>query len=249
MKIAILGDVHGNLEALEAVLKEVDAWGAERILQVGDLVGYGPDPGAVIETLAKRGARVCLGNHDAAVAGLLQVEGFNAYAREAIQWTRKNLGPGHLDHLRQLPLVVEDGRLGVQLVHGSLHKPQGFDYVYSQVAAERSVDHQTQPLCFVGHTHIPCLFYQVREGASLDYEPEFEQGEPCFVSGLFRCLVNVGSVGQPRDQDSRAAWVRWDTDGGELRLERVWYDLGRTQEKILGAGLPRVLAERLSYGL
>ncbi len=248
MKVAILGDIHGNREALEAVLREVEIWGAERILQVGDLVGYGPDPQWVIDRVRDLEAMVCLGNHDAAVVGLIREESFNPYARAAIRWTRSSLSKEALDYLGQLPIQMHFPEIDTQMVHGSLCQPESFDYVYSQVAAERSLDFQTAGVCFVGHTHLPCLYSQ-RTGEEAQFNPAFEEGRVCIRPPKERWLVNVGSVGQPRDQDTRAAWVRWETGENEIRLERVLYDFSQTQEKILSLGLPKILAERLSHGL
>lgn len=248
MRLAILGDVHANLEALEAVVQEGRRLGVDRWVQTGDVVGYGADPSACIRVLQDLGAVVCLGNHDAAVLGTLATDYFNPYARAAVEWTREQLTAEELDYLGQLPLVVEDPVF--TLVHGSLHEPERFGYVASPVEAAESLERQTKQLCFVGHTHVPAVFGLPRGGEEEDrmevlFEPEFTLP----YSGYERCLVNVGSVGQPRDEDPRAAFLIVDTGDQTVALHRTTYEVERAQRKILANGLPKVLADRLALGV
>ncbi|MEO0478167.1 MAG: metallophosphoesterase family protein [Planctomycetota bacterium] len=245
VRIAVLGDVHGNLEALQAVLAEARALGATRIVQTGDVVGYGPDPGTCLEILRESEATICLGNHDAAVLGTLSTDYFNPYARAAVEWTRQQLTGEQMDELASLPLVVEDPDF--TLVHGSLHEPAAFGYVASVVEAEDSLRLQSHRICFVGHTHVPGFFGVSRSDQDLQvcFDPEFSMS----IGGFEKSLVNVGSVGQPRDEDPRAAFVLFEPEQGTVRLHRVRYDLERTQQKILAAGLPTVLADRLRLGV
>ncbi|MFO1054178.1 MAG: metallophosphoesterase family protein [Planctomycetota bacterium] len=247
MRIGILGDVHSNLEALTVVIDRLRTTGVEHWVQVGDIVGYGADPVACIEILRELRCTVCLGNHDAAVVGFIPTEYFNHFARKAIEWTRDQLRPTDLEYLRGLPLKVEHPHYTV--VHGSLHLPEQFGYVFSPVEAADSIAKQRTKVAFVGHSHIPAVYLHHTGGAPRDiqcvYESEFEVD----ISKFDRALVNVGSVGQPRDEDPRAAYCVYDSDTHLVRVSRVDYDIATTQQKIRQAGLPAVLADRLSLGV
>jgi diadenosine tetraphosphatase ApaH/serine/threonine PP2A family protein phosphatase len=244
MRIGILGDVHGNLEALSAV---IDAMRKDRIdewVQVGDLVGYGPDPSICIDMVRDLGCFVCMGNHDAAVLGLLDTAYFNNFARAAIQWTRTRLRPGDFDYLSSLQLVVR--RPDYTVVHGTLHMPEQFGYVISPVEAMDSLAHQQTKVCFVGHSHVPAIYLD-RDGRAPQgvYQCETEIS----VAGHQRVLMNVGSVGQPRDEDPRAAYGLFDTETMTASIQRVAYDIAGVQRKIRSAGLPEMLANRLALGV
>lgn len=247
MRVGILGDIHSNLEALEAVVEKMRGEDLDHWVQVGDIIGYGADPRPCLALVRELGCTVCIGNHDAAVVDILDTEYFNTYARAAIDWTRDQLRQEDMDFLRNLPLVVEHSEFTV--VHGSLHMPNQFGYVLSKVEAADSIREQRSKMTFVGHSHVPALYMQ-REGAELEnleviYKSEFEAR----VSSFKHVLMNVGSVGQPRDEDKRAAYAIYDTETFEARVSRVSYDIERTQEKIRSAGLPAVLADRLALGV
>lgn len=246
MRIGILGDVHANLEALSAVVGAMRSEGIDEWVQVGDLVGYGPEPTACIEQIRELGCTVCLGNHDAAVIGLLDTAYFNNFARAAIEWTRTQLRPRDLEYLRSLPLVIDRGQYTV--VHGTLHLPEQFGYVMSRVEATDSLARQRTFLCFVGHSHVPAIYLQ--RGAPTDVEelPHQAEVEVC-VRGCEKVLINVGSVGQPRDDDPRAAYATFDTATQVARIRRVRYDIAGVQRKIRAAGLPEMLANRLALGV
>jgi predicted phosphodiesterase len=247
MRIGILGDVHANLEALTAVVKAMRSEGVDHWLQVGDIVGYGPDPRACIDLVRELNATVCMGNHDAAVVGMLNTDYFNAYARMAIEWTRTQLRLKDLEYLRSLPLTVQ--RAHYTLVHGSLYMPQQFGYVLTVVEAIESIRHQETLLCFVGHSHVPAIYIlpEGEEHRELNVIP----APPFEISseGAHRILVNVGSVGQPRDENKDAAYAIYDTETKELAIRRVPYDIPAVQDKIRRAGLPGVLADRLAIGV
>ena len=247
MLIAILGDVHSNREALDVVLTDALSGGVRCFLQVGDIVGYGPDPGYCIERLRELDSRICIGNHDAAVIGQLPLELFNPFARQALEWTRSELNTAEKAYLGDLPLVQELPEHGISIVHGSLYQPSNFDYVRSLTSARLSLLEQASDLCFVGHTHQPCLF--TYDGEALDYVPEFERNCNHILLSGQKVLVNVGSVGQPRDENPRTAYVLFDSQRRSLDLIRLEYDIHRVQAKIREKGLPEVLAERLSFGL
>lgn len=246
MRIGILGDIHGNIEALDAVVRSMRAQDVQHWVQVGDIVGYGPEPARAIEIVRELGCSVCLGNHDAAVVGLLDSEYFNTYARQAIEWTRKQLGQRERDYLQGLPLVVEHRHY--TLVHGTLHMPELFGYVLTPVEAFESLRHQRTKVCFVGHSHVPAIYLQ-RHASEGDLEVLYESELTVETEGYERVLMNVGSVGQPRDEDPRAAYAIYDTETGEAAIHRVAYDIASVQAKIRAAGLPSVLADRLSLGV
>ncbi len=247
MRIGILGDIHSNLEALTAVVERLRHEDVEHWVQVGDVVGYGADPIECIQVVRELRCTVCLGNHDAAVVGFIPTEYFNHYARRAIDWTRERLRPTDMDFLRALPLKVEHPLYTV--VHGSLHLPEQFGYVFSPVEAADSIAKQRTKVAFVGHSHIPAVYLHRQDGQPRElqclYESEFEVD----ISGYDRALVNVGSVGQPRDEDPRAAYAVYDSETHLVRVSRVAYDVETTQSKIRAAGLPSVLADRLALGV
>ncbi|MBL8752430.1 MAG: metallophosphoesterase family protein [Planctomycetes bacterium] len=246
MRIGILGDIHGNAEALRAVVAalrrdQVDTW-----VQVGDIVGYGPEPSVCIDMVRELGCVTCLGNHDAAVLGLLDTSYFNNFARAAIHWTTPRMRPSDLQFLRSLELVVK--RPPFTVVHGSLHMPDQFGYVISQVEATDSLEQQDTRLCFVGHSHVPAIYMRNAADPHPVQVPQQSEIEVSF-RGFDRVLMNVGSVGQPRDEDPRAAYGLVDTDLEMAWVKRVHYDIAGVQRKIREAGLPEVLANRLSLGV
>lgn len=245
MRIGILGDVHSNIEALEAVLSSFVRDKVERVYAVGDLVGYGADPSAVLARIRSENIRSVLGNHDAAVVGeLVDLAYFNVFARSAALWTRKVLQPDELQYLRTLPLTLTEPEF--MIVHGSLDRPEEFNYIQTVRDAERSLTHQTSALCFVGHSHIPIGFLSKREDPT---RIEYTFDMTIDFAGFDHALMNVGSVGQPRDEDPRAVAAVFDTDQRRVTLQRIPYDVDRAAGKILAAGLPRVLAERLRFGV
>jgi diadenosine tetraphosphatase ApaH/serine/threonine PP2A family protein phosphatase len=240
VRYAVLSDIHGNLEALEAVLADAEAR-ADAALCLGDVVGYGADPEACIERTAGRAAVIVAGNHEHGVAGLLDLDWFNDYARVAVEWTRDRLGEDHRRYLAALPLVAEVG--DATLVHASPERPEEWDYLVSPQDGFAAFPAFATRLCFVGHSHRPAAWSLGSSG------PEFLPGavELSLEAGR-RYIVNVGSVGQPRDRDPRAAYALWDADRGRLAVRRVAYDVDAARRKILAGGLPRLLADRLPRG-
>ena len=232
--------MHGNIEALRAVLDDASAR-AEGVLCLGDVVGYGPDPTACVETLASRAVAIVAGNHEQGVAGLLDPAWFNRNARAAVEWTRRTLDADHRAYLAALPLIahVDDATL----VHASPARPEEWDYLVTAHDGWDAFAAFSTRLCFVGHSHLPGVWSLGSSG------PDHERGDVdvAFEAGR-RYIVNVGSVGQPRDRDPRAAYAVWDTDERRLTIRRVPYDLDATRKKIVEAGLPRVLADRLLSG-
>lgn len=246
MRIGILGDIHANTEALQAVVAALRAEGVDTWVQVGDIVGYGPEPSLCIDMVRELGCITCLGNHDAAVLGRLDISYFNNFARAAIEWTRPRLRPSDLEFLGGLELVVR--RPPFTVVHGTMHLPEQFGYVISPVEALDSLAHQDTQLCFVGHSHVPAIYLR-RDATPDDLEVvPHSEAEICY-RGFDKVLMNVGSVGQPRDEDPRAAYGIVDTEQQIAAIRRVDYDIAGVQRKIRAAGLPEVLANRLALGV
>jgi diadenosine tetraphosphatase ApaH/serine/threonine PP2A family protein phosphatase len=246
MRIGILGDIHANAEALNAVVAAMRNDGVEHWVQVGDIVGYGPEPSVCIDIVKELGCVTCLGNHDAAVLDRLDTSYFNNFARAAILWTQPRLRPSDLDFLGSLELVVR--RPPFTVVHGTMHLPEQFGYVISPVEALDSLEHQDTQLCFVGHSHVPAIYLR-RESSPEDIHVVPHSEAEISYRGFDRVLMNVGSVGQPRDEDPRAAYGLVDTEQEIAAIRRVHYDIAAVQKKIRDAGLPEVLANRLALGV
>lgn len=239
MKYGILGDIHSNLEALEAVLGEMDRQGVRKYISVGDLVGYGASPGECIRRVRGLETLVVAGNHDFAAIGKLNIDFFNAYARESAIWTRNRLTEEEKAYIRSLKLVeyVDD----FTVVHSTLYSPELFEYIQTSYDAFLSFEQQETPVCFIGHSHVPVNFFK-RAGVSVSLDPEIR------VGGDVKVMVNVGSIGQPRDENPDAACVVYDSEEKVVRLKRIRYDVEKAARKIIENGLPEILAERLKYG-
>lgn len=240
MRYAVLSDIHGNLEALRAVLADA-ASRSDGVFCLGDVVGYGADPDACVEIVAERAQVWAAGNHDYGVAGLVGLDWFNRYARAACVWTRDRLDDDHRRYLGERPLVgaVDDATL----VHASPVHPEEWDYLVEPGDGYAAFASFATRLCFVGHSHVPAVWSLGSSG------PDYRSGpaEIALEAGR-RYIVNVGSVGQPRDRDPRAAYAVWDLEGGCVSIRRVPYDLAGARQKIIAAGLPRFLADRLVAG-
>jgi predicted phosphodiesterase len=244
MRYAVLGDIHSNLSALECVLEDIRATQVDQILSVGDVVGYGASPSDCIRLLREEGVIVVKGNHDAACVGELNENTFNRYALEAVRWTRGVLSTDEMDWLRELPLEVTLEHC--QLAHGSIHEPEAFEYIRTTRDADPSLELMTRPVAFVGHTHIPIALMRLLEPVgSTAYSPDLDVD----LRESDRCLVNVGSVGQPRDEDHRTGWVLFDSEAQTVKLKRLPYQIEVAASRIRDAGLPRMLADRLYLGV
>jgi diadenosine tetraphosphatase ApaH/serine/threonine PP2A family protein phosphatase len=248
VRYAVVSDVHGNLEALSAVLADAASEGALGILCLGDAVGYGADPVACIELLGERSAGMVAGNHEYGALGLLDLRWFNPVARAAARWTREQLGSDHQGYLSGLPLASAFGE--ATCVHASPRRPEEWDYLLSAEDGYAAFGDFPTRLCFVGHSHRPGVWSLGSSGPA--YEdlggPAWHGHRVPFHDGR-RYIVNVGSVGQPRDRDPRAAYVLWDEDERRGTLRRVTYDHRAAAAKFLQAGLPRALADRLARGM
>jgi len=243
MRIVIVADIHSNIEAFEAVLEHAASHGPiDRLWCLGDVVGYAADPSACIALLRQHPHTAVAGNHDLAAVGKLPTDDFNAAAAWAAAWTARRLSAKEREYLSSLPFVAVEGDF--TLVHGSLRSPE-WEYLLSADAAAEHLRLQETPYGLVGHSHIPFVAFE-REG-SLAAMAALKDGDVLKLGGE-RLVVNPGGVGQPRDGDPRASYAVYDDEAHTLTLHRVEYDLEKTQRKILEAGLPRHLAERLAHG-
>ncbi|MGA7705955.1 MAG: metallophosphoesterase family protein [Solirubrobacteraceae bacterium] len=242
MKVALVSDIHSNVQAFEAVLEDVAAGDAEELWCLGDIVGYGADPDACVE-LVRRHVAVCLaGNHDIAVAGELPLDEFTRGASLAAQWTRETIEPANLAFLAALSPQAEESGMG--LFHASPRDPI-WEYVLSALLAELCLDVQARRVCLIGHSHVASSFVR-HPGEAATGEPRREGTELDVSRGEW--LLNPGSVGQPRDGDPRAAWMLLDLDAQVASYKRTSYDVVGAAAAIRAARLPDSLAERLEYG-
>lgn len=239
MRFAIFGDIHANLHALQTVLEDTSDQGCTHCICMGDVVGYNAFPKECIEIVRQLECPVVKGNHDEQASMDITQEGLNPLAEKALNWTREHLDETDKEWLRELRIqrLVRD----FTVVHATLDTPHKWGYVTSALDAAASFTYQHTGICFIGHTHRPIVY--VRDG-SVSMQP-FETVQ---IEKSKKYLVNVGSVGQPRDGDWRAAYCIYDTDKNELTLRRLPYDLEGAQRAILEAKLPEKLALRLASG-
>jgi predicted phosphodiesterase len=241
MKYAILSDVHGNLEAFQAVLKDLSQEKVDQVFFLGDIVGYGADPDKCIDNLQELTSCVVAGNHDWAAVGLTDSSHFNHAAKTAVEWTARKISADHQEFLKKLPLLQNHPDL--TLVHAAPNQPEAWDYVHSHHEASLSFQHFDQQICFIGHSHTPVAFEQNEEGTTyLLPDTTFT------LRDSYRYIINTGSVGQPRDGDPRSAYGIYNQDDSLFTLKRIPYNIKRAQKKILEAGLPQSLALRLAAG-
>lgn len=239
MKYAILGDVHANLEALNAVLDDAEMQGATHYACTGDMVGYNADPKACLKKLRKINASLIQGNHDYYASCNESMERFTPLAKKSIHWTRKQLSFFERKYLRNLPLIRDIENFSI--VHSSLKNPHDWTYILKPKAANASFNNQFSTICFYGHTHIPMAFIQTKKTEKVKLKT-------LKIEKNTHYLINVGSVGQPRDRNPDATYVLYDLEHQTVQLRRVPYDIKTTQLKIRNAGLPFRNALRLSHG-
>lgn len=248
MLVAIISDIHANLEALEAVRRDIEEQGADCVLCAGDIVGYGANPNECVEMVremcadgrAKGRCGIVLGNHDdAAVGGDISL--FNAMARTAVEWTRKNITVPNRHYLERLELALEFNG-NILVAHASPHDPHEWHYITDLWEVGRSFRWFRESICFIGHTHVPFI------ACLKNHKPQIIQGGEVTVDAESRYLINVGSVGQPRDGNPAACYGLYDTKEGRFALRRVAYPVREAAEKIIEAGLPSALADRLAMG-
>lgn len=244
MRYAILGDIHANLTALETVLRALEPMGVDQILSVGDLVGYGPSPKETIERVREAGILSVRGNHDEACSGRMEPLFFSDSARRVAEWTRGELSDAEKCWLADLPLTLD--LEGCSLAHATYDYPREFRRVTTLRDARATLEQIPSRVCFVGHTHVPVAILQ-REAGS--HELTYSVSSDLDLSATHRALINPGSVGQPRDEDPRAAFGIFDVERSRYQLHRVPYDIAQEAERVRRAGIPSFLAERLELGV
>ena len=246
MRYLVLTDIHANLEALDACLADARARTFDQTLVLGDLVGYGGDPNAVVERIQSLNpAAIVRGNHDKVACGLEQAEGFNAVAKSAAKWTLDVLTPAYREWLAALPEGPIEVDEVVEICHGSPFDEDA--YIFDELDAVRALKVSNRPLCLFGHTHYPVTFQLSAESFDSVGSASAPQMQVQMKPGC-KYLINPGSVGQPRDGDPRAAYAIVDTKLRRVELYRTTYAVEAAQTKVMKAGLPDVLAQRLAVG-
>jgi predicted phosphodiesterase len=239
MKYAIISDIHANLEAFQVVLEDAQNQKVTHYACIGDVVGYNANPKECLDIVCKMNMPCVKGNHDEYCSTDDPLEGFNPAAAEAVHWTRRQLSDKErqwLCDLKYTKLVAN-----FTLVHATLDAPERWGYVFDKLAAAASFPYQNTQVCFFGHTHVPVAFMRdtvVRGGTYSKFK----------IDPAKKYFINVGAVGQPRDNNPKAAYVVYDMNEGTIELRRLEYDIAAAQKKILDAGLPKRLAERLAFG-
>ena len=239
MKYAIIADIHGNWEAFQVVLADIRAQNADQVVCLGDVVGYNANPKECLQIVRDMNIPCVKGNHDEYCSSDDHLDGFNPHAADAVHWTRNQLSEEEKQWLRDLKYTrIADN---FTMVHATLDAPQRWGYVFDKLAAAASFPYQNTQLCFFGHTHVPVAFMRdtvVRGGTYSKFK----------IDPSKKYFINVGAVGQPRDNNPKCAYVIYDTTAATIEIRRLDYDIAAAQAKILAAGLPERLAERLAFG-
>lgn len=244
MRYAIFSDVHGNIEALDAILDRFDAMGGiDAYYCLGDIVGYGAEPEACCTRIRELCDVTLLGNHDAAVAGRMDYSYYYDAAREALDWCRERLSPTNMEWLSSLPYTHRMDE--VELSHGSPYQPEEYDYIFAldQARDLLRLKEDLAPVTFIGHSHLTKVFALTKDNALDVVAPRFT------LKDEMRYVITVGSVGQPRDYDPRACAGLYDTETREFQYVRVDYDIESQRQKILAAGLAENFGRRLLLGI
>lgn len=241
MKFAVISDIHSNLEALTAVLKDIEKHKVDAIHCLGDVIGYGCDPKACLDMVNKNCEIKLMGNHEYLILGLISQDNCNSSAQASYQWTLKQITDYELALIEefQMKSVYED----CLLVHSSPFKPEEWHYIVNSQQAELAFENLNEKFCFFGHSHLPMIFVENKDNL-----PRMKVGHDFIMDPDYRYLVNVGSVGQPRDKDPRASYVIVDTEEWEVLFKRVEYDIISAQNKMKEAAMPDLLVQRLAVG-
>lgn len=242
MRYALLGDIHGNTEALDVIMASINSEKIDKIVCLGDVVGYGAEPVKCLEIIMDLKCQVIAGNHDWAAVGKLSIDAFNAYAKAAALWTRDQLNQTHRDFISALPLTITFEHFAV--AHGTFHQPEAFNYIQTVFDAQQSFEALKKMgarLGFLGHSHVPVGFFDT-DPITYTLDPEMPVDEDLAI------IVNAGSVGQPRDENNRASFAVYDSATNMVNINRVEYDIEAAATKIRGVGLPEILAARLYQG-
>ncbi len=249
-KTAVLCDIHGNLEALTAVLADIEKrQHVDSIVCLGDIVGYGPDPGACLEIIRRKAGLVVAGNHDLAAGSAEALSQLNADAKTLIRWSAQRLGREERRFLSGLPLEIKTG--SCHFVHGSPYQPSRFNYILDTFTAKKAFLNSKEKFIFVGHSHVPAIFIEIeykRMFAGFIHNVRDLAAPEVEIEPSKRYLINAGSVGQPRDGDARAAYGLLDAKERRFELVRVAYDVDAVVSKLRRYGLPGSLADRLKNG-
>ena len=241
MRYGIFSDIHSNLEALDAVIEAYRKEKIDRYLCVGDVVGYASSPKECIEKIRMLAMITVAGNHDWASVNLISTDYFNPDALEAVFWTQRNLDEEGRYFLEHLMLVYKNEDL--TMVHGTLDEPGDFNYMTDGYIASRTFELLETNICFVGHTHVPGVFIK-----SKDSRIRYQEDSNINIKEDSKYIINVGSVGQPRDGNPKAAYCIYDSDKKNVQIKRISYDIQTVRKKIIAGGLPRFLGERLLIG-
>ena len=241
MKFAVISDIHANLEALSAVLKDCEQQKVDKIHCLGDVVGYGCNPSECLDLVARNCEVKLLGNHEYMVLDLISENFANSVARASMEWTQKQIGDIELSILEDFTVdaVIDD----LYFVHSSPRNPEEWNYILTAAEANEAFEDLRHSCCFIGHTHLPMIYLE-----RTDKLPRVQNGHDILMDADYRYIINVGSVGQPRDEDPRASYVIFDSKTLDLKFQRVAYDIAATQQKMTEANLPKMLVERLSLG-
>ena len=242
MRYALLGDIHGNTEALTVILNSIKEQQIDKIVCLGDVVGYGAEPVQCLNMIRDLKCDVIAGNHDWAAVGKLSIDMFNAYAKAAALWTREQLAPDQKEWLANLPLTITYEHCAV--AHGTFHQPEAFNYIQTVFDAQQSFEALKKMgarLGFLGHSHVPVGFFDT-DPITYTLDPEMP------VDADLAMIVNAGSVGQPRDENNKASFAVFDTATAAVTINRLEYDIDAAANKIRAVGLPEILAARLYQG-
>ena len=241
LRYGIFSDIHSNLEALDAVIEGYKKEKIDRYLCVGDVVGYAANPKECIEKVRSLAMITIAGNHDWASVNLFSTDYFNPLAKEAVSWTGYNLDEQGRYFLEHLMLIYKNEDL--TMVHGTLDEPADFNYMTDDYIASRTFELLETNICFVGHTHVPGVFIKSKDGRI-----EYQEESSVDIKEDNKYIINVGSVGQPRDGNPQAAYCIYDTKKRNVRIQRISYDIRTARKKIINEGLPEFLGDRLLVG-
>lgn len=246
MRVVIISDIHGNLEALTSAIDKIKRLSVDKVICLGDVIGYGANPVECMEIAIKRFDVCIAGNHEWASIGKTSLDFFNPVSRAAIEWTSRKLAPHHIKYIENLPLSFSNEYFCA--FHSSPDNPDRWHYIMNWSEAKKGFANFENQICFIGHSHIPAIWCE--ESKPLEAVFSDSEANASFVLDKHhRYIVNVGSVGQPRDGDPRGCLVIFDTDKMTLNFYRFLYDIVSAQKKIFAAGLPSSLAERLTVGI
>ncbi|MFQ5452667.1 MAG: metallophosphoesterase family protein, partial [Candidatus Zixiibacteriota bacterium] len=237
-----LSDIHSNLEALTSVFNDIEKQKIDAVHCLGDVIGYGIDPGACLELVNKKCEIKLMGNHEYAAMGLISTEHYNQAAQHATEWTKNQITDYELSIIAEFEM--EHSLKNIFLVHASPNEPEQWHYILTPEAASEVFPHFKENICFIGHTHLPQIFIEQDENTL----PRCQTGHDFLPDKENRYIINVGSVGQPRDNDPKACYLIFDTEKYEIVYRRVEYDISLTQNKMTREKMPEMLISRLSEG-